>query len=341
MERGTEKGAVLLKDDTHGSRGNQEPQHSIVDYIPEPTDDQGFLPSAVGFARLGRFGIFPAEPFGNRPHRRLLGSFGHFESIATTDEALIRHWWQIDKASNIGIATGAPSRLLVIDYDRRHGVDGLHSLMRWADENGHEIPRGVRVDTPGDGGHLYFTLEEPLRSCAGWLPNVDVRADGGMVVAPPSVRTVSMPSSASRTPDTGYRQYEVGRGSLTALPPAPDWLVAAIRRDGGRYRPGGSGTAQMASGLLISTQDALREGLPVGRRNDSMHRLICRWWAKYGTDSEREVYALARSVWLMTPDHATFPWAEVESMMHRNRTFIAQENTRRINLAARLMGRPR
>src|SRR5437016_3776894 len=47
---------------------------------------------------------------------------------ATTERDQIKSWWTVSPNANIGIATGAESRILVLDIDRRHG--GMKTLRR-------------------------------------------------------------------------------------------------------------------------------------------------------------------------------------------------------------------
>ena len=100
---------------------------------------------------------------------------------ASTNEKVIRRWrWE---TANIGIATGAVSGLLVIDIDPRHGGDKtIKALIK---ELG-ELPPAPRVKT-GDGWHLYFL--HPGRHVASrndFAQGIDIKADGGYVIAPPS-----------------------------------------------------------------------------------------------------------------------------------------------------------
>lgn len=104
---------------------------------------------------------------------------------ATSDPALIREWWQRWPTANLGIRTGAVSGLVVIDVDPDHG--GLDTMRSLAAE--HAIPKGLRVRTGSGGWHLYFAHPGgQIRNSAGTAlgPGVDVRGDGGYVIAPPS-----------------------------------------------------------------------------------------------------------------------------------------------------------
>lgn len=105
---------------------------------------------------------------------------------ASRDRSVIRAWWQRWLDANVGIATGAESGLVVLDIDPRNGGD--ESFTRLGDMIG-ALPVSVRVRTGGGGFHLY--LEHPNtqvrnRTLDG-LPGIDIKGDGGYVVAPPSV----------------------------------------------------------------------------------------------------------------------------------------------------------
>ncbi|MBI4499331.1 MAG: bifunctional DNA primase/polymerase [Chloroflexi bacterium] len=112
----------------------------------------------------------------------------HGFKAATTDKAIIAGWWTACPQANVAVATGAVSGLVVLDIDPAHG--GMDSLMAWIDRYG-PLRETLSVATGGGGWHLYFEHPGPgvvIPSTAGRLgPGLDVRADGGYVVAPPSL----------------------------------------------------------------------------------------------------------------------------------------------------------
>lgn len=96
---------------------------------------------------------------------------------ATTDTAQIHQWWAQWPDANVGVATG--NGLVVIDIDPRHNGDESLAALE-------PFPETPRVLTGGGGQHIYLTTAVPIRSSAGQLgPGIDVRGDGGYVVAPP------------------------------------------------------------------------------------------------------------------------------------------------------------
>lgn len=100
-------------------------------------------------------------------------------------EAEIDAWFQRHPDANIGIVTGEISNLVVLDIDPQHG--GAQSLDELESRN-EPLPRTVEAITGGGGRHLYFTYPpRPLRNRAGLVAGLDLRGQGGMVVAPPSI----------------------------------------------------------------------------------------------------------------------------------------------------------
>lgn len=105
---------------------------------------------------------------------------GHTE--ATTDSKQIDTWWALEPDSNVGIATG--NGLIVLDIDPKNGGgESLKTLLAGA-----EPWQTPTVQTGSGGLHFYFRNQGEFRNKAGFhkLPGIDVRGDGGYVVAPPS-----------------------------------------------------------------------------------------------------------------------------------------------------------
>jgi hypothetical protein len=138
---------------------------------------------------------------------------------ATTDDTWIRTWWEKFPEANIGIATGAPSGILVLDIDAQHGGErSLHNL----EEKYGPLPDGPRVRTGGGGQHLYLAYSSnPIRNKVGLFPGIDVRGDGGYVVGP---------GSNHLSGKTYLWQH--GKTAKLPLPSIPDWLhtAASVRQ---------------------------------------------------------------------------------------------------------------
>lgn len=136
---------------------------------------------------------------------------------ATTDLAVIARWWRTCPDANVAIPTGAASGVFVLDVDPRHGGDeSLYELER---RNG-ELPEAPEAITGSGGRHIVFAHPgREIRNSSGKLgPGLDVRGDGGYIVAPPSLH-----ASGQR-----YR-WDAGRHIADLeQPPAPGWMLAAL-----------------------------------------------------------------------------------------------------------------
>lgn len=109
---------------------------------------------------------------------------------ATTEEKIITAWWKNFPSASIGIATGRISKLVVLDVDlNKEGAEkSFHQII----ERHGELTTAVVAETGGGGLHFYFkhpgagTTVSNAQEFLG-LKGIDVRGDGGYVVAPPSL----------------------------------------------------------------------------------------------------------------------------------------------------------
>lgn len=134
---------------------------------------------ALAYAERG-IPVLPA--FGKRPAPGLRWQ------NATRDPDLVRGYWSTWPLAQIATLTGEASGLVVLDIDRKGGVDGFETLRA----RGWTIPaNAVEVITPSGGSHFYFAFEEGIATSAGKLgPGVDVRGRAGLVILPPSRSSV-------------------------------------------------------------------------------------------------------------------------------------------------------
>ena len=108
---------------------------------------------------------------------------------ASRDAETIREWWMRWPDANIGMATGQPSGVFVVDVDGEAGRASVAELAR----QGLTLPATLTVTTGrADGGeHRYYRMPSGVdvhNDQSGRIgPHVDVRGTGGFVVCPPSV----------------------------------------------------------------------------------------------------------------------------------------------------------
>lgn len=132
---------------------------------------------ACEYAKLG-WSVIPIEPRGKKP----LVKWEKYQKERATEDQ-IKQWWTKYPNANIGVITGIISEIIVIDIDSKKGEEEyiakfneLHSTI--SQKTGKPEATQKLFKHPGD--HTYHNM-------ARLLPDVDVRADGGYVVVPPSI----------------------------------------------------------------------------------------------------------------------------------------------------------
>lgn len=172
--------------------------------------------AAAIYARRFMWQVIPLKPKGKTP----ITPNGLKDGATRQD--VIQQWWNDNPNANIGIVTGSVSGIVVLDLDARHG--GLESLERLEEEFG-KLPSTPTVLTGSgnDSQHRYFKHSGGIiRNKAGILPGIDLRGDGGYVVAPPSLHE----SGREYTWEASAR---IDEGPLAEM---PEWLLRLVRQDG-------------------------------------------------------------------------------------------------------------
>lgn len=140
---------------------------------------------------------------------------------ATTDAAKIKEWWSKTPSANIGIPMGEKSGLVTLDVDTRHG--GEESLAKLVKEFA-PLPDTITATTGGGGKHYIFKYTEELclKNVVGFRDGLDIRTQGGMIVAAPSIHS----SGREYAWDSGKSPFEMQTADM------PAWLVEEIRKVG-------------------------------------------------------------------------------------------------------------
>jgi Bifunctional DNA primase/polymerase, N-terminal/Primase C terminal 1 (PriCT-1) len=193
--------------------------------------------------------VFPCKPREKKP------ALWNGLKGATTDSNIIAGWWRTSDF-NIGLATGERSGVFVVDID---GTDAEAELTKLESKHG-ALPRTVESKT-ARGRHLFFSYpHRGIRNSAGKIaPGIDVRGDGGYVLAPPSVH----PSG---------KIYEWSVENAGAFAAAPNWLVSAAAK------PSAANGAAVA--VPATEWQELIKGAAEGTRDNTITRLagylLCR-----------------------------------------------------------------
>lgn len=167
--------------------------------------------NALRLAALG-LAVFPCRPRSKEPLTK------HGFKDATQDAAVISSWWSRWPDANIGVATGLVSGIVVVDVDPRNG--GSEALTRVEQQRG-ALPPTWRAFTGGGGEHRWFRHPGATLECSANRigPGIDVKGDGGYVIAPPSVH----PSGREYAFDVDAHPDDL------ALADMPAWLESAAR----------------------------------------------------------------------------------------------------------------
>jgi len=208
--------------------------------MPAPNTAQ----AALDYAAHG-WAVIPLRPGEKRPLIR----WEEFQQRRPTTIE-VAEWFRRWSRANVGIVTGSVSHVLVLDIDPQHG--GEESLARLETQHG-PLPATVELTTGGEGRHLYF--QHPggaVHNRVGLMPGIDLRGDGGYVVAPPSLH-----------PCGGQYRWRQNHGpSETSVAEMPGWLDALVEQSGHR-----------AGHPLSHWRQLVREGVPEGQRNNTVASL--------------------------------------------------------------------
>lgn len=116
--------------------------------------------------------------------------------------AQLDYWWGHDPWYNVGIVTGQPSGgVFAIDldvHDPEHS--GIETLRDWETVHG-KLPETWEQVTGSGGRQLFYRASRRVRNSANGELGVDIRGDGGFVVAPPSIHPSGEPYEWSTSPD--------------------------------------------------------------------------------------------------------------------------------------------
>ena len=266
------------------------PRSKIVERLP----DEGALSDfAVAYAKR-RWPVHPlhgvhhcrctcGQQACSSPGKHPLTTHGVKE--ATTDATKIKTWWHQWPNANIGIATGAVSGFDALDVDPAKG--GEESLADFEQQYG-ALPDTPEQLTGGGGRHILFAHPgEHVANRVGIAPGLDLRGDGGYIVAAPS------------------RHFSGGRYSWEAsshpddlaFAPMPAWLVDLLRE--------ANSTKDGISRLDVASVLA---GVPEGKRDAELFRVA----AKLRQADVPE--AVAQALVLQAAANCTPPFPEQDAL---------------------------
>jgi hypothetical protein len=206
------------------------------------------LAAATYWANKG-FNVFPLRESLKTP------ATAHGLKDGTTDLNQIDQWFNDPTLHyNLGLCCG--NGLVVIDIDIKGGVDGRIELHRLINQYG-ELPDTLTIATPSGGFHQYFYYPKDLalKSSAKQLgKGVDIRAEGGYVVAAPSV----LKAEADPKGKTSTGVYE-RVGECTTIADLPQAWIEAILALGTHSKPTTTVTSPPRPVLIPDSEQQLSD----------------------------------------------------------------------------------
>lgn len=198
---------------------------------------------------------------------------------ASNEPRDIERWWTQKPNASIGIRTGAESGITVVDADASGGKPGVVNLTALCARNG-GMPVTFAVNTGGGGIHLYFKYSSALQTGTNVLGEaIDVRNDGGYVIAPPSLHIL------------GIYKWRSDTAELLDL---PTWMRPSTGANaGGAGRR--SGRPRVRVGIRIEKADELLRFIDPEDRDDWLKVGVILGRLFVGTLAEGEAWALYES----------------------------------------------
>lgn len=213
------------------------------------------ISAAQGLASFG-WPVFPVNPKTKTP------LIANWQDRATTSHYGVAELFKDYPTAVIGLVTGQKSGLVVIDIDERESFSGIRNYR----SAGFDMCSTVSASTPRGGIHLYFKSPsfEVSNSVSKIAEGVDVRGDGGYVIAPPSI-----------TEWGEYRWTCTYKIFQQGPVPLPEKFYEPIRQ---------SKPSKINSGKRVSVSCRLLETIVEGNRNDEITKRCGLLVSRYTAD---------------------------------------------------------
>lgn len=203
---------------------------------------------------------------------------------ATKFRHIVERWWSDHPTAMIGVPTGSRINAWVLDIDPRH--DGHNTLTALEEEYG-GLPDTLTATTASGGKHYYFRHVPGVRNRGNLGPGIDVRGDGGYVIAPGSVTAAG-----------GRYDWDNDLEPVDA----PEWLLALVVRKAQEtttvVRHSGTTTNSAYVNAAVDRELADLAGVGMGNRNNALNdsAFALGQFVGAGALSESEARALLQDV---------------------------------------------
>ncbi len=190
--------------------------------------------------------------------------------------------------TGFSLLTGKPSNIIVIDIDINHGdcsVDGIKNfdelINDLSEEDRKQIESTLIVKTPHGGAHLYFKYKEGLKNKANYIPGVDIRSDGGLII---------LPYSKVKIENNEIKEYRYNNANIQEMPkvlfdkliklnkrknPSNDLASPSIDLVSAKYKEGARNDKLFRDSIGIISKSSIRDIETVTTIVQSLNLLKC------------------------------------------------------------------
>jgi RecA-family ATPase len=221
--------------------------------------------TALSLARAG-LAVFPCD----QNKKPLVAAW---RENSTSDEAVVQQWWVSQRGALPAIDCGK-SGLVVIDCDRhKDQPDGVKAFNALCKKHGQSFDNLLIVKTPSGGRHFYF--QQPNGKAFGngrgkLPPGIDVRGDGGYVIAIGAELA-------------NGKKYESSKTVTDIKERLPAWCTKILRpvektepsAPKAEHNPGSEREEAYAAAALDNIADEFAAAAP-GARNDQLNKAAYR-----------------------------------------------------------------
>lgn len=204
--------------------------------------DNLLLTAALAYESYG-FSVIPCRPGSKIP---AIDWKQYQEKRASREQ--IEAWWKQEPNYNVAVVTGEISGISVVDVDGEKGEESLRTLST-------PLPETRTHKTPHGRHHIYL-YQSQLHTGANFLPGIDVRSDGGIVIMPPSKAE-------------GLEYKRENRLDIEEFDEPPEILLATTR---GSERESSTTTA-LSGEAKLWISEAIRTGVEQGGRDNTATRI--------------------------------------------------------------------
>lgn len=172
------------------------------------------------------------------------------------------------------MSDGSFLTVIDIDNDTTKGKNGGKLLKKWEEDNNCKLPQTLMSKTGSGGFHYLYRTDKPFKNSTNLIPYVDVRGEGGYIVAPPSIH-----------PNGNTYQWVIEDNPKREDIAAADRAVTLLLSTKKHKESTTKSKYKVKLPLQQNVVASLGQSITEGQRNDTLFRLGCSLQAKGYSDN--------------------------------------------------------